>query len=273
MHYEEIGPTSHLSRWVHCVWTFEAEEAGAAPDRIVPDGRPELVIHYGAQFCELDAQGHAIEQPRVLFAGQVTRPLHLRSPANAGVVGVRFKPAGAQAFVGGSMRRATDRRVALDEIEPGLGFGVAQALAAKAGPQERMEAAQGFVLDRIGRLAAHEDEPVRACAERIEVARGNVGIGELAALAGMGRRQLERRFADAVGVGPALLASIFRFRSVFDLIEHDATRPWTDAAIDAGYYDQSHFIREFRRFVGCTPSAFARESAGLAAALVATRPD
>jgi AraC-like DNA-binding protein len=86
-------------------------------------------------------------------------------------------------------------------------------------------------------------------------ARGSAGCiawSDLVAASGIGRRQLERRFGDAVGIGPALLASIFRFRSVFDLIERDGSRPWTDAALAAGYYDQSHFIREFRRFVGCT---------------------
>ena len=57
-------------------------------------------------------------------------------------------------------------------------------------------------------------------------------------------------------------------KSVFDLIEHDSARPWTDAALAAGYFDQSHFIRDFRRFVGCTPSEFHRTPEGIAQALV-----
>ena len=69
-------------------------------------------------------------------------------------------------------------------------------------------------------------------------------------------------------MGPALLATVFRFRRVFDLIEHDSSRPWTDAALAAGYFDQSHFIRDFRRFVGCTPSEFRRTPEGIAQALV-----
>jgi AraC-like DNA-binding protein len=184
----------------------------------------------------------------VLFAGQVTQPLHLRSPGNARVIGVRFRPAGARAFLGRPMREVTDRRVAIPGPVPAD--------------------AEAFVLDRVRRLGIGEDDAARRCAERIEASAGQVSVAELTALCGLGRRQLERRFADAVGVGPALLAAIFRFRRVFDVIEHDAARPWTDAALDAGYYDQSHFIRDFRRFVGCTPSEFQRSRGALAAALV-----
>ena len=55
---------------------------------------------------------------------------------------------------------------------------------------------------------------------------------------------------------------------MFDVIEHGGPRPWTDAALEAGYFDQSHLIRDFRRFVGCTPSEFAASRPGLATALV-----
>jgi AraC-like DNA-binding protein len=65
-----------------------------------------------------------------------------------------------------------------------------------------------------------------------------------------------------------MLADILRFRRVFDAIERDSARPWTDAALAAGYFDQSHLVRDFRRFVGCTPTEFAAARPGLASALV-----
>ena len=55
---------------------------------------------------------------------------------------------------------------------------------------------------------------------------------------------------------------------MFDVIEHGGARPWTDAAVEAGYFDQSHLVRDFRRFVGCTPTEFAASRPGLATALV-----
>jgi AraC-like DNA-binding protein len=268
MRYQEIVPSPRLAPYVHCLWIFEASEPGAGTDRIVPDGRPELVIHFGRPFAEVGGDGLATPQRVAIFAGQVTRPLALRSAGNAGVLGVRFRPAGARAFLGMPMRHATDQRIALDQLFAGEGAALAAAVGNAASDAERANIAEVFVLARVASHGHADDAIVARSVARIEESAGAIRLPELVSAAGIGRRQLERRFGDAVGIGPALLASIFRFRSVFDVIERDGSRPWTDAALAAGYFDQSHFIREFRRFVGCTPSEFARQGGGLAAALV-----
>ena len=255
MHYAERPPSATLAPYVKCIWRFESESPGK-PDRIVPDGRPELIVHYRAPYAEITATGRKIIQPRVLFAGQVATPLRVRATGASGVIGVRFHPHGARAFIGTPMREYTDRRVALDA-------GLAEAAA--SGSEEAVER---FVAERIAASRHEPDALVTRAVERIENASGSVEIEDLLREAGIGRRQLERRFGDAVGIGPALLASIVRFRRVFDVIERGGPRPWTEAALAAGYYDQSHFIREFRRFVGCTPSDFEAERTGLASALV-----
>ena len=264
MRYAEYPPPDALLGVLHCLWTFEDDGAAREPQRIVPDGRCELVIHLGEPYREVGASS---PQPRVLFAGQLTQPLWLEATGPCSVIGVRFRPAGAHSFVGGSMRSATDRRVALDEMAPGLSAALLAALSV-TGPDARVETATAWVRERIGRAGVSVDDAVAAAAERIERSGGDVDVEELAASSGLGRRTLERRFAEIVGISPALLANVFRFRRVFDLIEHDSSRPWTDAALAGGYFDQSHLIRDFRRFVGCTPTEFAASRPGLASALV-----
>src|SRR5206468_2665641 len=125
-----------------------------------------------------------------------------------------------------------------------------------------------YVRERIRVHSHSRDALVERCVDRVTQCAAALRVATLEEISGLGRRQLERRFADAIGVGPALLASIVRFRRVFDEIDHGSERPWTDAALAAGYSDQSHFIREFRRFVGCTPGEFLRTAEGLAAALI-----
>jgi AraC-like DNA-binding protein len=257
MPYAELPPPPDLAGVVHCVWSFEDANPGPL-ERIVPDGRCELIVHAGAAFLERDAEGRWRTQPRVLFAGQVTRPLHLRASGAAGVVGIRFRHAAARAFFGRPLHEATDRRVGLVHD-----WGRKRC---------DMESAVAFVRERIQSNAQARDAVIEGCVDRIVETADALPVAALIEGCGIGRRQLERRFADAVGVGPALFASIVRFRRVFDEIDHGGTRPWTDAAAAAGYSDQSHFIREFRRFVGCTPGEFVRTSQGLATALVETVP-
>lgn len=268
MRYHEFSPPRDLAPWVKCAWVFASEREQRAPERIVPDGRPELIVHAGAPFAELTATGSFRRQPRTLLAGQLTAPLQLRATGAALVVGIRFHPDGAREFLGRPMREALDRRIDLEAIAPGAARRLPREVAAQTGDEARA----GIVFEHVrARLAAAPRVPdaiVRAAVTMLE-ANPEVTVEQLLAVAGVGRRQLERRFADAVGIGAALLGSILRFRRAFDVLERDGTRPWTEAALAAGYYDQSHFIREFHRFVGCRPSEFFRPQEGLAEALAA----
>jgi transcriptional regulator GlxA family with amidase domain len=80
-----------------------------------------------------------------------------------------------------------------------------------------------------------------------------VSVASLARGAAASPRQLERRFAQAVGVGPRMLARIMRFQHVFEL-RHGAPAGWAALAADGGFFDQPHLIRDFRTFSGQAPS-------------------
>jgi len=262
MRYAEYEPPDSLAHVVHCTWTFEDDASQAEPQRIVPDGRCELVVHFGAPYREAGARQ---PQPRVVFAGQLTRPLWIEATGPSGVVGARFHADTARAFLGLPMGVATDRRLDGSELWPEAAQ-LAHAVRAGVTSEARRDAVLTFVARHC---AKDEPDPVIAAAvSEMQEVGGAITVDEVAVGTGLGRRQLERRFLDAVGVSPALFANILRFRRVFDAIERDSARPWTDAAAAAGYFDQSHLIRDFRRFVGCTPTEFAASQPGLARALV-----
>nr|WP_246331848.1 helix-turn-helix domain-containing protein [Brevundimonas mediterranea] len=89
------------------------------------------------------------------------------------------------------------------------------------------------------------------------------------ARAASAQRALQRRFADRVGVSPRLLRSIFRFRRVFDHAAHpgEDVEGWLEAGLQAGYFDQPQMARDFRRFLGCTATDWARDQHALARAI------
>jgi hypothetical protein len=82
-------------------------------------------------------------------------------------------------------------------------------------------------------------------------------------------RALQRAFLDRVGVSAQTLRSIRRFRQVFERAEHldGAAGQWFKAGLEAGYFDQPHIARDFRRFLGCTATDWARQQSELARAL------
>jgi len=238
-----------------------------AAERIVPDGRCELVLHYGDAFVESAADGIEHVQPTALFAGQLSRPLWLRATGRAGVIGVRFHPAGARSFLGFPLGEATDRRIALASIWPEAAELTSAII--HADDAGRVQIAERLVAQRIAHHRVPIDEPIARCASEIAAQSGRCNLEEVIAASGVGRRQFERRFRDSVGLSPKRFASVLRLRSVFDVLQDDPGSDWTGAALAAGYFDQSHLIRDFRRYVGCTPAQFVAARAPLASALVA----
>lgn len=243
--YEEFAPRADLAAHVRCVWLFEGGEE-AEDQRIAPDGCSELIVHFGQPYLERAADGSAFRQAPVVFAGQLTRPLHLRADGPAGVIGVRFHPAGAFGYLGEAASLYTDRRTPLD-----IGLDI-------AGLDEpaRLAAVLDHVAARIAANPAPRDPAVETAVARLQA-------GEPVEAS----RDLQRRFGRIVGVPPRTLAAILRFRSVFDALSEPGVTSWTDAAQAAGYFDHPQLSRDFSRFVGCTPTQFLRQQAGLAASL------
>lgn len=246
--YAEHLPSPALRDRVRCIWTFDDPVGDLEPQHIAPDGCPELIVHFGAPYAEGGAP-----QPRILLAGQLTRPLILSSTGPVSVLGVRFQPDGARAFLGRPLATATDHRADLTADADALAFRTALL---NTDPSGRIAAAEAYIAARGCLIDPH----IRAAVDALAAGRDLPPTT-------LSERTLQRRFLDYVGVSPRMLAAIFRFRRVFDAIEHPEAPGWVEAALAAGYFDQPQMARDFRRFVGCTAAQWARRQTGLARAI------
>lgn len=271
MRYAEHAPRAALSGVVRCIWIGEDPAPDPARQPVVGDGCPELLVHFGAPMFERGDDGREALQPRAFVAGQLTRPLWLRPSGPVGVLGVRFHPWTAHRVVSMPLAALTDRRVELAQLMAGS-ESLVDAVLACADDAARIAVAEDFLLRRIEGEADEDDAMLAACVERLGAApatpgtEDGVSIDVLARELDVNRRLLERRFAERVGVSPRALAGILRLRRFFDLLDH-AGAPLVDAALAAGYYDQSHFAREFRRYAGLTATEFLATRPALASAI------
>ena len=254
--YAEFPPPPSLAPWVRVVWTYACPEPSRTIQRIAPDGCPELILDVGSPYEEEGQGGVWRLQPPALFAGQMTRPIAIRPIGPIELVAVRFHPDGARDWLGRAVNTATNLRVdmvdRLKGVVPPAGDPEAQARAMT----DRLEASrvqQGWSLDPLVRaeveaMMADEPAPDRSPSEM---------------------RALQRRFLDRVGISPRMLRSVMRFRRVFDhaLEPSDAAVGWLEAGLGAGYFDQPQMARDFRRFLGCTATEWAREQVELARAI------
>jgi transcriptional regulator GlxA family with amidase domain len=176
-------------------------------------------------------------------------------------------------LIGAAMDEFTNRHIEVSNFAPSRTQSLVDEIASAADASARVEIIQSFVADRAARSARYQDSGVDRWAARIADANGRLAVAELATEASLSARQLERRFRAQVGIAPRDYANIIRFRSVFDLLTGGAKADWAKLAAEAGYFDQSHLNRDFRRFLGCSPTAFLTQLRGLTAVLVGAGED
>lgn len=255
MEYRESAPAARLAAFVDRIWTLSghAVELDGAAQPILPDGRPELVLHFGDPFERLTEGGASTRQPRVLFAGQLTEQLTLRPTGTVAVLGVRFHPFGASALLRVPQDRLAGLTIAVDDLARPLADELRRVTRQTQDPQCAVALVQRSLEAAIG--GGRPDPRVRFVTAAIFAAGGTVSIDRLAERVSMSRRHLERRFLDTVGISPKRLARITRFQRALGVLEEaDPRRRGTITAAACGYADQSHFIREFRDLAGCSPA-------------------
>ncbi|MEM7167279.1 MAG: helix-turn-helix domain-containing protein [Planctomycetota bacterium] len=254
MHYSEFIPPPSLQRVVRCIWELRASAETQAPvERVLPDGCGEIIINLADPFTERVGVAF-MRQPRVLVVGQLRRFLDIAATGCVDLIGIRCEPTGLRSLLGVSAAELTDQRVDLAVVSRGLQRRLLAA-ARVAGLHARRQALLRVLCAAVndGR-GPHSWLPTALC--EIERSQGRAGVRQLARSVHCSDRQLERVFRDEVGMTPKVYARIVRFQSV--LRRHVVGRSWAELAVECGYSDQAHLIRDFRSFAGVAPAAYFR---------------
>ena len=251
LRFDRLAVTGPLAAQVESCWFMRGASAAALPDghRILPDGCMEFVFQLGTPFQELRADGRWHEQPARLLVGQMTRRVEVRPGGEIDTVGLHFHPAGAAAFVDGSMKRFRD---CITDLDAALGEDLAPLAArlrrARSNPS-RMALLMAWLQGRI-----RPADTLMAEASRLLLdSAGQLDMPSLGPALGLGERQLRRRFEAAVGLAPKRFARLLRFQRVFEQQRESDATAWAQVALECGYCDQAHFNRDFRAFSGLAP--------------------
>jgi AraC-like DNA-binding protein len=230
MQYREQGAARGLDRWVECVWAVESAEAveGYA---VRPDGC--LDILWSGTGLEVVGAMTA-EQKYDLAPGAVT-------------CGLRFRPGMAASFLRVPAGELTDRVIRLEDLWGAAARGLESRLGEAGSSEERLA-----MLAATVRPPAPAPNAVQQAIEAMTASHGDVDLEWMARQARMSERQFRRRCLEESGLGPKQLCRVLRFRRACELGQRGL--PWGLVAVEAGYFDQAHLIRDFREFAGGSPS-------------------
>ncbi|MDT0186934.1 helix-turn-helix domain-containing protein [Microbacterium sp. ARD31] len=246
----EVGrgePDDDLAGLVDYFWWVRWD----APEPHVQEVVPRPVVHVSAEVVA--------GEPRLLVHGVHPRMFRRRLEGAGHTVAAGFRPAGFRPFLRADVGALQGRELPGAEVLGGDDRPVAREVLSCERPEDG-----ATVLAAWLRGLGPADDPLvpelAALVERAETDTSLVRAEQLASLAGVSLRTLQRRFHSHVGIGPKWVVQRFRLLDVTTAAHGGGDVDWADLAARLGYADQSHLIRAFTQLVGHPPAAYAREA-------------
>jgi AraC-like DNA-binding protein len=253
VHYVARAPDPPLSTFVSYFWALSGATSGQR-ERIVPNGTQELVINlHEDAFAIYDGAG--LEPSRQLSGAMVSgayrRSFVIDTRAHTSIIGVHFKAGGALPFLGLAPGELADRHADLDALWGRAAAELRERLLGASSAPDRFRILEAALAARLRSKISRERAAVRAAVDGL--ARGE-GVGQLAERVSLSRRRLIEVFTREVGMTPKLFGRVRRFQRALAIASNGAPFRWSDVAIESGYCDQSHMIRDFLEFTGASPA-------------------
>ena len=255
MIFKRIEPSPSITHWVECFWIIENDDPKQVIQKIIPDGFPEIIFHFGQPY-EISLNGRWERQSENLVAGQIRKYFWLRNTGQASMLGIKLKPSALSHIIHGSMRNLTDKVEDLGTLTE-----LCELLEQVRGQSlwnRRIEEVESF-FQRFSQKTG----VVEKALEMIFNTSGMNSVNDLVESLGISERQLERLFNECVGMGPKFYSRVIRFSTIFQLKER-GDHGWLDLTHEAGFADQSHFIRNFKAFTGEDPTRYGFDEKNMA---------
>jgi AraC-like DNA-binding protein len=254
LHIFQAFPSPALLPFIDRFWGWEnAETASIALPQLLPGTGAELYFHYRRPFhYQSSQQGWQACPDAHLFCLR-RRPLPLGPSDDVGFIAVRFRAGMLARFLPVPLAELLDQVYSVEQLWGAPGRQLLWQLSWAASNAERRQRIERFLL---GQLHPALDPQIERAVTLLYRAGASLPIEQLAAAVELSRRQLERRFLAETGQTPVEMRRLARFQRTVRTVLLDPQRASTDVALEHGYYDQAHFIREFRSLAHATPHAF-----------------
>jgi AraC-like DNA-binding protein len=257
MNYQTFQPHSNLESLVKCYWTLEVPaETNAQRQRIIPDGCIEMIFILGEDVKRYTRGDEFIIQPHAMILGQITEPFFVEPTGYVNSFAIRFYPYGFANFISTPIKKLTNKETPIAML-----FGkthskeLEQKIIRAKDTKERIEIIEAFLLDKLNNKATI-DSIVKTTIDTMLLTRGGTSINTILKDGLSKRRQLERKFIKQIGISPKQLGKVIRLQTALKMLLNQQSESFTKIAYESEYYDQAHFIKDFKEFTGTTPKEF-----------------
>ena len=257
MHHQVIKPSGILQQFINCYHIMETDNPVdfLPKHRIYTYGSIVLVFHYRDPSVFQKRNEPAYIEPRSVICGQQTSYYDLALAGKTGMIFIVFKPYGAGMFFKTPMNEIENNNVALEHIISAEALIIEDKLQTAKSNQQRIELIEDFLFNMV-RNNYKKHNQISKVFKAIDNSKGQIAIRTLSEIYCLGIKQFERKFSELVGLNPKHYLRIVRFQDVLQKKKDNGNRSYTWLAFECGYYDQSHFIHDFKIITDLSPKEF-----------------
>jgi AraC-like DNA-binding protein len=245
--YKEYKPSVTLKNAVDKIWVFESvDEPGE--DRkfgLIPDYTSSIIVITPPERTSL----------QIFITGPNTNNLRIDNFSEQTTIGFRFYPALLPLMLKTDPVNFTNNSVILKDIIPEPEYNALyHKLLGSLNTRQKISTMNSFILKQLNPPQPRHDE-LFSVIKKIVSANGNVKLEEIYNSLFISERQFQRKFLKFTGLSPKEFCRIVRFHNVTGKLVKNNFRHF-DTLVESGYYDQSHYYREFKEFIGMLPGKF-----------------
>ncbi len=257
MNYQTFQPHPDLAALVKFYWTLEVPyDPANQKQKIIPDGCIEMTFNFAEGIKRYISDTEYIVHPCAMVMGQRTKSYYIEPLGNVDSFAICFYPYGFANFVNTPLKELSDVETPVSTL-----FGEASAqqlekeIVEATNTQQRIKIIEAFLLKKLSEQST-VDAIVQSTIDVLVSTKGSTSISTILQEDLSKRRQLERKFVKQIGISPKQLGKVIRLHSALHMMLNDEEESLTNIAYENEYFDQAHFIKDFREFIGVSPKEF-----------------
>lgn len=255
--YTQLHPAKKLSPYFECYWIMEKNNSGEPIRSILaPNACSEIVVVGGSGYCRNDKKTgskHFVKGVRVI--GPRSNYVEVTEIQDGTVdIGFVFKPYGLKPFVD-EVRQKVNKVFSIDEFINNKESNLSIRILEETLVLKKIELLENYFISLIDPIPAI-NPIIKKAISNIHATTGNIKVHELRKKLNVSKSTLERVFYKNIGISPKEFSDIWRLNYLINSQEGKQTNELTELAFDYGFFDQSHFIKFFKKYTGNTPKNY-----------------
>jgi AraC-like DNA-binding protein len=257
MRFQIIKPTGILAQFIKYYWVMEKSSLeDDVCERVIPTGSIDLMFHYRNCFEVKSCDNNTFRQANSFISGISNSYADVTTNGETGMVCITFHPFGAYNFFNFPLFEIENQNISLDCIFGNESNEVYEQFCAAQFLNERIAIIENFLMSKLKVPDRRDSLLLKSGIDLINRSNGQIRTTSLSEKLCITPKTLERKFSAMVGKTPKQFMRIVRFQNILNTFSTASSMILTEIAYANGYFDQAHFIKDFKSFSGYTPKDF-----------------